>query len=315
MAGILNSKQRIMDTIITKEGRRQIPTGELKLRYVSFTDRHTFYACDEDDHSVAEDCTDRIQLEAISRPQDQIIFETDDEGALLSFAGADIKIGAGGQLYKIPPGALKEEAIIEDHAATSKLVDELMAGAEQNFRNQQITATADNFSETSNFEIFPSSMKFRVTDKFPLTSMEITEASINDVECLYQDKRLQHLPFYKYLPPTNKTLPYEDAGRSLGNYPQLNQPEPHDIHELEALLEHREKIEILFKETSRENNIVIQFLEAGTGKIEKLAMIDFGEFPNEDPYSPGKHVFFVGKMFADGNGMHTYVNMFVMVLE
>ena len=44
-------------------------------------------------------------------------------------------------------------------------------------------------------------------------------------------------------------------------------------------------------------------------------MIDFGEFPNEDPYSPGKHVFFVGKVFADGNGMYTYVNMFVMVLE
>ena len=49
--------------------------------------------------------------------------------------------------------------------------------------------------------------------------------------------------------------------------------------------------------------------------MEKLAMIDFGEFPNEDPYSPGKDVFFVGKVLQDDNGMDTYVNMFVVVLE
>ena len=146
-----------MDTIITKEGRRQIPSGELKIRYVSFTDRHTFYACDEADHSVAEDCTDRIQLEAMSRPQDQIIFETDDQGALISFVGSGIKVGNGGQLYKVPDGSLQEKAVTENHAATSLLVDELLSGAERNFIDQQITATFDDFTETSGFRIFPSS--------------------------------------------------------------------------------------------------------------------------------------------------------------
>ena len=304
-----------MDTIITKEGRRQIPSGELKIRYVSFTDRHTFYACDEADHSVAEDCTDRIQLEAMSRPQDQIIFETDDQGSLISFVGSGIKVGNGGQLYKVPDGSLQEKAVTENHAATSLLVDELLSGAERNFIDQQITATFDDFTETSGFRIFPSSMMFRVTDRYPISATEITEASIDNIECLYQDKRLQHLPFYRYLPPTNKKIPYEDAGRPLGNYPRLNQPDTEDIHGLEAALKKREKIEFAFTDTSRENNLVMQFLEAGEGKIEKLAMIDFGEFPNEDPYSPGKHVFFVGKIFPDGHGMHTYVNMFVIILE
>ena len=314
MAGILNSKQRIMDTIITKEGRMQIPSGELKVRYVSFTDRHTFYTADEESN-VAESADDRIQFEAISRPQDQIIFETDDEGYLISFRGGDINVGNGGQLYETKVGDLNQTAVIDSHAGTSKTIDELLSQAELNFKSQQIISTFDNFSETSDFRIFPSKMKFRVTDTFPISSRDIAEASINNVECLYQDKRLQHLPFYQYLPPTNKTLLYETSGSSLGNYPRLNQPAVLTINELEEGLKYREKIDIKFTDTSRDNNIIVQFLESGTGKMEKLAMIDFGEFPNEDPYSPGKHVFFVGKVLQDDNGMHTYVNMFVVVLE
>ncbi len=38
MSGILNTKQRIMDTILTQEGKRQLASGELRLNFITFTD-------------------------------------------------------------------------------------------------------------------------------------------------------------------------------------------------------------------------------------------------------------------------------------
>ena len=38
MAAILDPKTRFFDTYLTKEGRRQLSSGELRMRYVSFSD-------------------------------------------------------------------------------------------------------------------------------------------------------------------------------------------------------------------------------------------------------------------------------------
>ena len=43
MAGILNNKSRILDTIITDEGRRQLGTGKMQIKFATFTDNATFY--------------------------------------------------------------------------------------------------------------------------------------------------------------------------------------------------------------------------------------------------------------------------------
>jgi hypothetical protein len=44
-------------------------------------------------------------------------------------------------------------------------------------------------------------------------------------------------------------------------------------------------------------------------------MIDFGEFEDSDPFSPGKHVFFVGKLFDDDSLEKTFVNLFTVVFD
>jgi hypothetical protein len=163
--------------------------------------------------------------------------------------------------------------------------------------------------------VSPSKIKFRITDTFPIPRSKITEADVNDIESLYQDKRLQHLPFYQYLPPVNQPKPGMEEAEPLGRYKKLSQPPVLDISELENALVNREQFVINFADTSRANNLVMQFLEVNDGEINKLALIDFGEFPSEDPYSPGKRVFFVGKIFADGTGQHTYVNIFTIILE
>ena len=41
MSGILDNKSRVLDTVITTEGRRQLAEGGVDIQYVTFTDGAT----------------------------------------------------------------------------------------------------------------------------------------------------------------------------------------------------------------------------------------------------------------------------------
>jgi len=79
--GILDNKTRILDAILTAEGRRQIAEGTFNVTHVTFEDGSMVYQPDADEGHV--DPTDRVYLEASTLPQDQIIFETNDAGRLV----------------------------------------------------------------------------------------------------------------------------------------------------------------------------------------------------------------------------------------
>ena len=83
MAGILNNKTRIMDVIVTREGRRQIADGNLRAKFASLTDTQAFY--ESDIISGSTDPTDRIYFEASSSPIDRIIFEKDESVLKIHF--------------------------------------------------------------------------------------------------------------------------------------------------------------------------------------------------------------------------------------
>jgi len=315
MAGILNDKQRIMDVIITTEGRRQVAAGELQIKFATFTDRSAFYL--EEADGIASGADDRIYFEATNRPQDQIIFETDDSGNLMPFTGGDLEIAGDKILAPVLPttGSLGKRLAVLTGSQITEQINNLLANSADNFANQYILGTKDTFSETSSFEATPGAMTFTITDKVPFSKSDITQASINNVESLYQDMRLSHLQNYRYLPPVNRKSPGGMLGTPLGSYKQLNQAEVLTYDELLESLENNESIELLFSDTSMDNNIVAQMMEVMPDKVEKLAMIDFGEFPDEDPYSPGKRVFFLGKIFNDDLGNKTYVNLFTIIFD
>ena len=308
MAGILNSKSRMLDTILTREGRRQIASGDLRIKFVTFTDRHTFYT--QEDLDASDDADDRIYLEAFHRSQDQIVFETDDEGHFLPFDGADIKIRRG-KLYR-SSGPAHKELVGE---AVEQAVYELLESSAQNFADQQVIATKDIYSNTNGFEVRPKNILFEINDTSPFSENEISEIEIEKVESLYQDKRLQHLPFYKYLPPVNKPKAGFIEGEPLGYYARLNQDAPMSYEDIMEELSDKDNVMIEYLDTSIDNNLVMQLLEVKPGGVEKLALIDCGEFPSNDPENDGIRVYFAGKVYEDGNGMQTFVNMFTIVFE
>jgi hypothetical protein len=323
MAGILNSKHRIMDTIVTLEGRRQVAAGDLQVKYVSFTDSGAFYHA-SGSNNVADDANGRIYFEAINRPQDQIIFETDSEGRLMPFKGGQIELFADGRLRYGATGSVVDSAgnvvtgsylTLATGSQVIKLSTSLIATSSTNFSDQYIIGSKELFAESTGFVISPTEMKFTLSDIFPFQEGEITEANIDDIESLWQDMRLSHLPHYQYLPPTNVPNTGVLTGSQLGDYPKLTQQEPLTYQDLDAHLQTRESKTLRFDQTSMQNNIVAQLLEVRPNRIEKLSLIDFGEFPDEDPYSPGKRVFFAGKLFMDKPGFLTFVNMFTIVFD
>lgn len=317
MAGILDSKQRIMDIFITDEGRAQAAAGEFTLRYATFTDRHAFYDTDNplDARPVTNDATSRIYFECTSRHQDQIVVELLPGGAVKPFRSADFNLAPAGE--EIASNELTGSNAILQSAAVEFIED-----ITKSFYQQEIIGTIDPFSDTTDFRLSTDtnsptgSVKFSLTDERPFRQGDVTTIPLENIESIFQDKRFSHLPNFTYLPPRNKAPLGSSSGPLLGNYVNWCQRAPVTLQELLQDLEGKEFQEIEFVETSRENNLVIQPFEfIDSGGIRKLCIVDYGEFPDEDIASPGKRVFFVGRLLKDSNGFDTFVNIFTVIMD
>lgn len=91
MAGILDSKTRILDAAVTVEGRRQMAEGTFNVSFATFCDEDVVYEPDETEGHV--DPSNRLYLEAQSNlPEDQVIFEANDDGNLVALRDMTIDV-------------------------------------------------------------------------------------------------------------------------------------------------------------------------------------------------------------------------------
>lgn len=300
MAGILDNKTRIIDTVITPFGREQLANGGLQVKYVSFTDGATFYAADA--VSGSSDASSRPFFEADGLPFDRITFTSDESGFLqapgidptLSVIGGRILSGSG-----LPVSGTQLRTVFASIASSSL----------DNFRKNMIIGTDDQMSDERDFSVNRGTVTFNITNTRPFGPSDITSAKIADVESIFQDKRLSHHVNFAYLPPVNLD------GSLLGEYPRLGQGEVLTFDHLNSELTSAEREVVTFPETSRNNNLVMQFFDVRQNAIIKLDLIDFGEFPSSTPNSASRRVFFAGRMLLDEYGADTYVNIFTLVFE
>lgn len=319
MAGLLDSKTRILDTIITNQGRSQAASGKMKIEYVSFSDASAIYALDTL-VSGGLDFTSRITFEAGNLPQDQIVYEVDDSGKLLgNFISEQTSYTVtAGQIYLTGSEGAAGNTIASG-SQFSSLSELLTRASLDNFKRLSILSSPDPIFENYNeFKIYPESVSYDLTPTKPIPKNAIQNINIDKVESLFYDKRLSHVPNFKFLPPINKPLPGRVNASPIGDYTNINQKPILEFSDLAVELSQLEKIgykkEIQFIETSRDNNLLCQFFEMYDNQVSKLDVIDFGTFP-ADENGKVKHVFFVGKVFTDGHNVSTFVNLFVLVFE
>lgn len=347
MAGILNNKERMIDFVITNQGRRQMSDGRMRVEYASFTDMHTFYqASGSVEYDVAEDASNRIFFEATDRQQDIIVPELDAGYSMQPFRAGDFEISGreiASGTFKPTATSVKSFPNALTGAQINAVSTQLLSSITQNFQDQRILRTEDLFSDTSDFRLTAHTASFVVTDteadfgersgqgnyySISMIPRLGAEVELNSLPSIFGNVRFSHLPNFHYMPPIDYIMGSEEP-KELGKYPRpgqsnittiLGQKDFLSYQELTEHLEGLQSLEFGFADSSRENNLIAQIFDMNTdlseeGNIEKLTVIDFGEFADNDPESPGKHIYFVGKIREDEQGAQTYMNIFTVVID
>jgi hypothetical protein len=311
MAGILDNKTRIMDVLITDVGRQQLAAGKLQIKFASFTDMHSFY--ESDPVSGSADATNRIYFEASSRPQDLITYETDDSGNLFPIQAQGISL-RGTSLNKRNTvaaafGDVTPVAVGADFATAAK---DLITQPSKNFKQQYFIKTLDPLFVNEGFRLSTGSIFYNLDNGlFPGGKVIV---NLENVENLFFDKRLSHIPNFNFLPPV--VLDDGDSELvSLGDYANLNQSDDLSYDEIIESLQGKPIRTIDFVKTSPDNNVLMQFFETSAGNFQKLDAIDFGSFATDSVSRPGKHVIFVGKVYTTSQGDPRFINMFTIILD
>ena len=340
MAGILDSKTRVLDNIITLEGRRQIASGKLVIEYVTFSDAAAFYKADLVSGSM--DATARVYLESGPSPHDQVTFQADDSGALNPFPVDSEYNLSSGHMQKRTVTSLSSSLFTGSSYTSTMLRDEnfasqidgILASSLNNFKNQYAIATHDKIFEDDGFAIGPQSMEFLLTSERPITDQNNYVVNINHMESLFSDPRLSNLKNFKFLPPISR-LDDETVDKSdVSSIPQTNRLGRYvpwgktnvnqDIirsqlnDELSMFAAAGYMKTFTFDPTSRNNQLVAQFFEASTDTLKKLDVIDFGKMTvrsSETGKNVTQHIFFAGKIVVDDNQTQNFVHLFTLVFE
>lgn len=235
MAGILDPKVRIIDTVITQEGKRQIAQGGLRAVYASVSDSRSFYEGTVATGSL--DATSRIYFETpIESLNDSIIMESDDSGKLLGYP-------VQGDEFYSTDGVISGRSSVSGSltyanptTATgfSSLADKIVSSSIDRFKNLYTIGSRDrNELLGDKMEINPRSYTFTVNNKFPFNQGP-TEAiaNVDYVSPLFFDELFGNTVNFQYLPPLKQPLAGAEKNRpsspprvkQLGNYTRITRP-------------------------------------------------------------------------------------------
>lgn len=304
MAGILDSKSRIMDVVITDQGRRQIASGQMRIEYATFTDLGAFYSGDEE--GVIDDPTTKFYFEAASDlPSDLITFESDDAGLLIPCRSDEFSVG--GKNLVISGSARDKFNVAGSAEAISSAIFD-------SWSKLQVIGTDDPLDDEQDFSLSRNNISFSIRDEFPFSSGDVRNAVIDDIESLNHDFRLSNLKNFKYLPPVNAAG--QLAGKPIGNFPNNNETLDTNKQAFEMRLSKLEFADVEFTQTSIENNFVMQIFELSEDDgIIKLDVIDYGERPSTKNSNKKIRTLFAGKILRDGFGNPTFINIFTLELD
>lgn len=207
MAGILNNRTRIIDVIVTPEGRRQMYSGKFKAEFASFSDNASYY--ESDPVSGSSDLTNRLYFEATSLPCDKIVPEFDDSGRLIGFETSNNTFTSreGGILTSSLDTSGNYVLTPATGSTFASLAESFVEESVNNFNALKVIGSLDKDSRSDkiyNLNTSEDKIFFNVNNRKPFgknpNKFNIDEKSI---EPIFVDKKLAHLPNFKFLPPVN----------------------------------------------------------------------------------------------------------------
>jgi len=290
--GILDSKTRIIDLILTNEGKRQLVNGEMVAEYISFSDSSISYN-DED--------LEKLILESNNLPQDEITPESDVNELLRKIVTSNFKI-INSKVYDINLNPLSGSEL-------NNYFDEVSKSSLENFKKLQIIKSYDSFDQFENLSSNITSSYFSITkddiNQFDNTNKPNFNLNINTMPSIFLDPDASKSKNYLYLPPVDENNnQLFDYGFKKGTNEIIN-----DVSLRERL---KNKKRSIFKLTGSGKNH-IQIFQSQNDMLKKLDIIKHGEFIDEE--SNKNEAYFAGKLIVDETGNSTFYRMFTILIK
>lgn len=245
MAGILDSKTRVIDSVITQEGKRQITNGGLRPVFASVSDRHSFYEYDA--VSGSTDASKRLYFESpIESINDSIMMETNDSGKLLGYAvqGPVFYNNAGVVTGRESVSGSLVYATSENFEGFASLATGIITSSIDRIKNLYMIGTRDQGeADDLQMELSKDSYTFTLNNIFPfLDGPTDATSNVDFIEPLFWDKRLSDIDNFRYLPPiTDDLTAYEESvllakgvpnRKMFGKYVKIDRPNPITLQSL-----------------------------------------------------------------------------------
>lgn len=289
--GILDKNSRVVDSILTIEGRRQLSDGNLDISFYAFEDSDVIYS--DDGTGVLADASSRISFEAWQKQQDTIVVRSDESGNVLASISGSVII-SGGRAFA-NTGSTVVAATQNDHDRMIASVDPT-----NSLRYQSLLQTVDSFSDNE-FEVAPSQLTFTLTNNIPLEKRQQV-GEINGADPLYSDPLLSHIINFAYLPPVNA------AGESLGQYQPIGSIKPISTAEHLKKIDDCQRISVYMAPRPLNNRIALQMFAFHSSDVIKLHAIDAG-------YIGTSRVVFYGRVLKNSNGALVFLRIFTVLID
>jgi len=332
MAGILDNKSRVLDIIITREGKRQMSSGKMTPSFISFSDGRSFYEFDA--VSGSSDASERIYFQAFSQGHDSIVFESDDSGQLIRYDGGPLTTNREAIFKKVLTGSSRGlNVLVSGSSEFSSIAKDLLSGSMKNFNKLNSIGDQQDV-EDDEFRISKDRLDFKIDQFSPIPLRDKTSAYIDEIKPVFLDKRLSHAANFAFMPPVGEfSRGRRSTFRPLGEYTDLREfPKMRFEDILNDLLGGSRKMlgkdikkkgakkpidQVDFTNTSETSNTLIQIFESNnsSGTIKKLDVINFGRFLNPDLERSEQEVFYAGKIFLTKSGLPTFVNIFTIIID
>tara|TARA_B100000212_G_C27384057_1_gene538394 strand:+ start:1442 stop:2533 length:1092 start_codon:yes stop_codon:yes gene_type:complete len=317
MSGILNKKERIIDFVITNNGRSQIEDGDIRYKFATLSDKSIIYT---KDHEVSKlnksNITNSedfyIPLENNTKVNDTINPEF-DLGKFFSYRNSNL---LSNQEVK--------NSVNFNNAVDAFLTNNTLAG---NLKNLRLLTTENKLNEDkeiqfSNSGLLNNEINFNnLVNKYPT----ISSYSINkeNLPVIALDKRFSHKNNFKVM------LPKDISGQDLYDISQFKKIEKLDelnttgyvydsynlnnnLDDDEVMSREKEIIKTInsiennnnihkkvyeFENNTEENTFIFELYESriNNNDLEKLAFIKLGNFYDKTS-STTKKIYLIGKI-------------------
>jgi hypothetical protein len=264
---------------------------------------------------LRRDAGARIHFEAVARYQDVVVPELEEGIVMRPLRTADVELSGRTFLS----GSSHVDAATYRTVLTGPTLlresERALRGIGTNFRDLMVLATEDPFSDNEGFQARPNDVEFSVGSTWSVAG-ESGQLDLEEAPSVFASKHFTHLPNFDYLPPINVARDANGDPVPLADYPSFLPPaSEYGWAEIQQDLIDRQSSTIGFPNSSRENNLLGQMFEVGPNGVEKLTVVDFGEFDDGNPDGRPSRVFFVGKMLRDAVGTETFVKIFTLIAE